>query len=126
RQGRGRRRRRIPRNRSWSLQGEIPGDREGGEQQSHRLIALGVPPFPVQEVDRAQRAAIPYDREVEDRAAAQRGDERVIEEDRSHVGGGGAQGRLLAAEHLLRPRGRVHGLFPPPPHTLRAACGGGR
>ena len=81
-----------------------------------------VPAFLVQQVDGAERAAVPHDRQVEDRAAAERGDQRVVEEHALHVGGRPPQVRLLARQHPLGPRRDVERLAAA--HRVLARMGG--
>jgi hypothetical protein len=68
----------------------IGRDRERGKRLRRRHVGLGVPLRAVQQVERAERAAVPRHRHVQHRIAADRGDQRGVEDHAAAVLGGAA------------------------------------
>jgi hypothetical protein len=67
----------------------IGGDRRRGKRL-RRHVGLGVPLRAVPQVQRAEHAAVPRHRHVQHRIAAERGDQRVVEDHAAAVLGGAA------------------------------------
>ena len=89
------------------------GRREGREHLAERRVGLVVPARLVQQVQHAERAAVLHDRHVQDRRAAEGGDQRVVEEHLADVVRGVADVGLALHEEAPRPRAVRHRLPPP-------------